>query len=71
MNGHIILLGGITLIALILTVLDGIAYRRQQKSGKNWSSQGAVGRQVELPTPISYICPRGTAAQILPQSKAQ
>jgi len=34
MTGLVILLGGITLIAVILTVLDGIDYRRQQRSGK-------------------------------------
>jgi hypothetical protein len=34
MTGLVILLGGITAIALILTVLDGISYRRQKKGGK-------------------------------------
>jgi hypothetical protein len=34
MTGLVILLGGIALFAVILTVLDGIDYRRQQRSGK-------------------------------------
>lgn len=35
MTGLVILLVGITLIAGILTLLDGIAYRRERKDGKN------------------------------------
>jgi hypothetical protein len=35
MTGIIILLGGITLIAGVLTVLDGIAYRRRRNARKN------------------------------------
>ena len=35
MTGIVVLLGGITLFAAILTLLDGIAYRRRQKSGKS------------------------------------
>jgi len=35
MTGIIILLGGITLIAGVLTLLDGIAYRRRRNAGKN------------------------------------
>ena len=35
MIGFVILLGGITLFALIITVLDGIAYRRRQNARKN------------------------------------
>ena len=35
MTGLVVLLGTITLFAAILTLLDGIAYRRQRKSGKN------------------------------------
>ena len=35
MTGLVILLVGITLVAGILTLLDGIAYRRERKRGKN------------------------------------
>jgi len=35
MTGIVVLLVGITVIAGILTLLDGIAYRRHQKTGKN------------------------------------
>jgi hypothetical protein len=36
MTGLVILLGGITLFAGVLTLLDGIAYRRRQrKTGKS------------------------------------
>ena len=35
MTGLIILLGGITLFAGIVTLLDGIAYRRNRKTRKS------------------------------------
>lgn len=35
MTGLVILLVGITLAAGVFTLLDGIAYRRERKSGKN------------------------------------
>jgi len=35
MTGLVILLGGITLFALIITVMDGIAYRRRRNAGKS------------------------------------
>ena len=45
MTGLFVMLGGITLFALILTVMDGIAYRRRlRKEGKSGSSPaGAAG----------------------------
>ena len=38
MTGFVVLLGGITLFALIITVLDGIAYRRRRNAGRNVST---------------------------------
>ena len=35
MTGLVVLLGTILLFAAILTLWDGIAYRRQRKNGKN------------------------------------
>ena len=35
MTGLVVLLGGITLFGLIITVLDGIAYRRRQNARNN------------------------------------
>ena len=35
MTGLVILLGGITLFVGVLTLLDGIAYRRNRKTGRN------------------------------------
>ena len=35
MTGLVILLGGITLFVGVVTLLDGIAYRRNRKTGGN------------------------------------
>lgn len=35
MTGIVVLLGGITLFAAIVTLIDGIAYRRRLKQRKN------------------------------------
>ena len=35
MTGIVVLLGGITLFALIITVLDGIAYRRRRNASRS------------------------------------